>query len=78
MNALLRLWAWYLEHPEELILHFAALLAGLWILGAVIFAIWQAHEERKQRAEVEKFERILQASTPKPPRAPGFNSRRVS
>ena len=73
MNTLLRLWSWYLEHPEELLLHLAALLSLCWIAGAVIFAVWQAHVEKQAR---QKFDRIMQASTPPPPRAAGFPSKR--
>lgn len=74
MTRLLNLYAWYLSHPVELLWHFAVLLAGLCVIGAVLFAVWQASEERKAR---QTLDRIMQASTP-PPKAPGFNSRRVS
>lgn len=74
MNAILKLYAWYLAHPAELLLHCAALLSLCWIVGAVVFAVWQAHVEKQAR---QKFDRIMQASTP-PPRAAGFPSKRIS
>lgn len=77
VSMLVRLVNFYLSHPEELILHFAALLAALWILGAVLFAAWANRIKAREQVEREKFERILQAGTTQPPRAPGFNSRRV-
>ena len=73
MTRLLSLWSWYLSHPVELLWHFALLLAGLWVIGAVLFAVWQAHVERQDR---QRFDRIMQASTP-PPKAPGIGSRRI-
>lgn len=76
MTHLLKLYAFYLSHPKELILHFAALLACCWIVGAVIFAVWAARIVGQEETERRKFDRILQASTP--PRAAGINPRRVS
>ncbi len=78
MKELLDVYRFYLEHPAVFVAHVAVLLASLFVLGAAIFAIWQSRIERREEAEREKFERILQASTPNPPRVPGFNSRRVS
>ncbi len=74
MTRLLSLRSFYLSHPVELLWHFALLLAGLWVLGAVLFAMCRAYLEHRDR---QRFDRIMQASTP-PPKAPGFHSRRIS
>lgn len=62
---------WFIAHPVELIATFAVVLAVSFVIGALVFAIWQAHEERKQEAERQRFERILLASEPRewPPKA---------
>lgn len=70
MTRLLSLWSFYLSHPW----HFGLLLAGLWVLGAVLFVMCRAYLEHKDR---QRFDRIMQASTPSP-KAPGFDSRRIS
>lgn len=63
----------------------AAGIVLLYVVGAVVFALMAAREERQQQAERERFERYLQANTPPKdwptPRGPhGFrqNGRRAS
>lgn len=52
----------------------------IYFVAGAIRALWQSHEEAKQEAERERFERIVQASTPREwptPKGPhGFNRNR--
>lgn len=81
MNAFLRLWQWYVEHPAELLLHFAALLSLCWIVGAVVFAVWQAHEERKHaqaRQRKREFDAAMALTHDLGKRGPsGFQAKRI-
>ncbi len=61
MTNLLKLYAFYLSHPAELLLHLAALLSLCWIVGAVVFAVWQANEKKKH-AQTQQPKREFDAA----------------
>ena len=53
----------------------------VWIVGAVVYALWLKHEAHKARRDSEQrktLDRIVQASRMPPPAAPGLNRKRVS
>lgn len=80
LNQLLAL----VSHPMQALGLLLLVLAGAYILGALMFAVWAASEERRQDRERDRFDQILRASTPvkdQPsrvaPRAPGMGTRRI-
>lgn len=74
MMQLLNRYQWIVDHPLEVFGLIVILLAVAYVIGAVIFAVMYAHEEKKQERQRRDFERIMKASTP---RAPGIGSRRI-
>jgi O-antigen/teichoic acid export membrane protein len=51
----------------------------VWMISAVVYALWLKHEAQKARREMAQrktLDRIVQASMP--PAAPGLNRKRVS
>lgn len=77
----LDLLAWIVAHPMQLLGVLAIVWALALAIGAAVYAIWSASEERKAVEQAERFKRIMLAQRhdgPRtPPRAPGYPTRRV-
>jgi hypothetical protein len=55
----LNLITWIQAHPGVVALWVAVAIAVSFVIGAAVFAIWQAHEEQKQEQQRQRLEAAI-------------------
>lgn len=81
MNRFLAGLQWMFNHPVEVIGVLMILLAVSSIIGAIVYLIWERHEEQKALRARSTFNRCLQSNMehapwPVPPGPKGFGGRK--